>query len=73
MNRDEFLRLMTPEGLSLLAETQFEAKADVVKQVSAMRAAGHDAGLVAVVLSQAKLRRRAKSKFGEFADSMLFT
>jgi hypothetical protein len=73
VNRDEFLRLMTPEGLNLLAQTSYDAKADVVKQVSAMRAAGHEPALVAAVLSQAKLRRRAQSKFGEFADSMLFT
>ncbi|MFM6971440.1 MAG: THUMP-like domain-containing protein, partial [Rhodoluna sp.] len=50
-----------------------DAKADVVKLVTSLRAAGHDPGLVAAVLTQAKLRRRAQAKFGPFADRMLFT
>lgn len=74
MNRDEFVRLLTPEATRLLAEVgRLEAKADVVRLVSRLRAAGHDATLVAAVLTQAKLRRRAEAKFGEFAQSMLFT
>ena len=64
---------MTPEALNLLEEFEFDDKADVVATVSALRAAGHDAGLVAAVLNQAKLRRRAKAKFGDFARHMLFT
>ena len=64
---------MTPDGLSLLAETRFEGKSDVVKLVSDLRAKGHSAAVVAAVLSQAKLRRRAEAKFGEFATRMLFT
>jgi hypothetical protein len=50
-----------------------DAKADVLKLVSALRAEGYDPGLVAAVLSQAKLRRRARKKFGDFTDGMLFT
>lgn len=64
---------MTPEGLQLLSEVSYEEKADVLALVSKLRSAGHEASLVAVVLSQAKLRRRAKAKFGEFASRMLFT
>jgi hypothetical protein len=64
---------MTPEGLKLLSEVSYEDKADVLALVSKLRAAGHEASLVAVVLSQAKLRRRAAAKFGEFATRMLFT
>jgi hypothetical protein len=64
---------MTPEGLKLLSEVSYEDKADVVALVSKLRGAGHEASLVAVVLSQAKLRRRAAAKFGEFASRMLFT
>lgn len=64
---------MTPDGLSLLAETRFDAKSDVVKLVSDLRAKGHSPTVVAAVLSQAKLRRRAEAKFGEFATRMLFT
>lgn len=73
VDKADFLQLMTPEALGLLDQTHFDDKADVVAVVSRLRAAGHDAGLVATVLSQAKLRRRARSKFGEFADRMLFT
>ena len=64
---------MTPEGLQLLSEVSYEEKVDILALVSKLRAAGHEASLVAVVLSQAKLRRRAKAKFGEFAARMLFT
>lgn len=64
---------MTPEGLNLLSETVYEAKADVVKLVASLRSRGHSPALVAAVLSQAKLRRRATAKFGEFAERMLFT
>lgn len=57
----------------MLGEVAYDSKANVVQLVSRLRAAGHDAGLVAAVLSQAKLRRRAEAKFGEFAARMLFT
>ena len=74
VNREDFARLLTTEAQQLLSEVgDLDSKGDVVKLVSSLRAAGHDAGLVAAVLSQAKLRRRARAKFGEFADSMLFT
>ena len=73
MNRDDLLQLLTLEGLALLGRVHYDDKADVLKLVSTLRAEGHDPALVAAVLSQAKLRRRAVSKFGEFAESMLFT
>ena len=74
MDRTEFAKLFTPEALALLnAIGDLDAKADVLKLVSALRAEGYDPGLVAAVLSQAKLRRRARKKFGDFTDGMLFT
>ena len=73
MLHGDFLKLLSPEGQALLAEVSLDTKLDVVKTVSHLRAAGHDAGLVATVLTQAKLRARAKAKFGEFADRMFFT
>lgn len=74
MERQDFIHLLSPEGQALLAEIgPLEAKADVLKLVSSLRAKGHDAGLVAAVLTQAKLRRRAASKFGPFAERMIFT
>ena len=74
MERQDFISLLSPEGQALLAQVgPLEAKADVVKLVSNLRAQGHDAALVAAVLTQAKLRRRAVGKFGPFADRMIFT
>lgn len=74
MERQDFINLLSPEGQALLAQVgPLDAKADVVKLVSSLRAQGHDAGLVAAVLTQAKLRRRAGVKFGPFAERMIFT
>ncbi len=65
---------MSPEGLRLLDSLPpYESTVDVVRIVSQLRAEGHSPGRVAAVLSQAKLRARARAKFGEFASSMLFT
>ncbi|MFM1984577.1 MAG: hypothetical protein RL723_1012 [Actinomycetota bacterium] len=74
MERQDFINLLSPQGQALLAEVgPIEAKSDVLKLVSSLRAKGHEAALVAAVLTQAKLRRRAVAKFGPFADRMIFT
>ena len=73
MLRDDFVKLLSPEGQALLGDLVIDSKLDVVKTISRLRAKGHDAGLVAAALSQAKLRSRAISKFGEFASKMFFT
>ncbi|MFM6963664.1 MAG: THUMP-like domain-containing protein [Micrococcales bacterium] len=74
MNREELTHLLTPDALQLLGSIgDLDAKADVVKLVSSLRAEGYHASLVAAVLTQAKLRRRARKKFGEFTDGLLFT
>lgn len=74
MDRQDFIQLLSPAGQALLAEVgHLDAKADVVRLVTSLRSAGHEPSLVAAVLTQAKLRRRAQSKFGPFADRMLFT
>lgn len=74
MDVADLRRLLSPEGLRLLDEVgDLAATADVVRTVSRLRSAGHDAGLVAAVLEQARLRSRARAKFGDFADRMLFT
>ena len=68
------MSLISPEGQALLAEVgEIDSKADMVKVVSKLRGKGHSAELVATVLTQVKLRRRAKAKFGEFAQTMFFT
>ncbi|GMA28172.1 hypothetical protein [Arenivirga flava] len=74
MDRDELLEVLSPAGLRLLdALPPYESQTDVVRLVGALRKAGHAAGTVAAVLSQAKLRRKAAAKFGPFAERMLFT
>lgn len=74
MNRDELAHLFTPDALQLLGSIgELDAKADVVKLVSSLRAEGYHPTLVAAVLTQAKLRRRARKKFGDFTDGLLFT
>jgi hypothetical protein len=74
VDRQDFILLLSPAGQKLLDEVgHLDAKADVVKLVTGLRSAGHEPALVAAVLTQAKLRRRAQAKFGPFADRMLFT
>lgn len=74
MDKDELITLLSTEGLRLLdGLPPYDTTTDVVRMVSELRAAGHPAALVAAVLTQSRLRRRATAKFGEFADRMLFT
>lgn len=74
MDAAELRDLLSLEGLRLLDELpEWQDSTDVVRTVSQLRKAGHSPGVVAAVLSQAKLRKRARAKFGPFADRMLFT
>lgn len=74
VERDELLALLTPEAMRLLdGLPPLDAKADIVRLVSRLRAEGHEARLVAAVVGQAALRRRAEAKLGPFASRMLFT
>lgn len=74
MERAELVELLTPEGLRLLDELSgADAPGDVVAAVSRLRAAGHSPSLVATALTQARLRAKARPKFGDFASRMLFT
>jgi hypothetical protein len=74
MDRAELVELLSPDGLRLLDSLPpYESSADVVRLVADLRKAGHSPGLVAAVLTQSKLRAKARPKFGEFADRMLFT
>src|SRR5476651_851597 len=70
----ELMELLSPEGLRLLDSLPaYTSTDDVVRSVAQLRKAGHGPGLVAAVLSQSRLRAKARSKFGPFADRMLFT
>lgn len=74
MDRHDLIALLTPEGMRLLdAPNPIEGQGDVVRLVARLRSEGHDARLVAAVLTQQRLRRAAAAKFGPFADRMLFT
>jgi len=74
VDRAELVELLSPEGLRLLDSLpEWDSKADIVRTVAELRRQGHPPGLVATVLSQSKLRGKARAKFGEFASRMLFT
>ena len=70
----ELSALLTPEGLRLLDEVgTIQTSSDVAQIVSRLRGAGHSPDLVSAVVGQARLRSKADSKFGGFAEQMLFT
>ena len=74
MESRELVELLSTGGLRLLDSLPaYESKADIVRVVSELRAAGHAPALVAAVLTQSKLRAKAAGKFGPFAERMLFT
>ncbi|CAM5371094.1 SAM-dependent methyltransferase OS=Leifsonia shinshuensis OX=150026 GN=HNR13_001362 PE=4 SV=1 [Leifsonia shinshuensis] len=74
MDRSELVELLSPEGLRLLDSLPpYRSQKDVLAMVTELRKQGHSPGLVAAVLTQAKLRKKAVGKFGEFASRMLFT
>lgn len=74
MEMAELRTLLTPEGLRLLDEVgAVESTGDAAAAVGRLRALGHSPELVAVVVTQARLRTRARGKFAQFADRMLFT
>ena len=65
--------VLHPGGLALLDSLPPYEEADALRRGASLREAGHSADLVSAVLTQSRLRARAREKFGEFADSMLFT
>ncbi|WP_295838002.1 SAM-dependent methyltransferase [uncultured Microbacterium sp.] len=74
MDTAELTALLTPEGLRLLDEVgPLSSVDDAARAVSRLRGAGHSPDLVSAVVGQARLRVRAATKFGPFADRMLFT
>ncbi|HZL81557.1 MAG TPA: SAM-dependent methyltransferase [Demequina sp.] len=73
MGTESLRRLLEPEGWALLASLPPYEEAEAVRLNESLRAAGHDADLVATVLTQQHLRARARAKLGEFAANMLFT
>ncbi len=69
----ELSALLTPEGLRLVDALRISSTADAASAVSRLRREGLSPDLVSAVVGQARLRERARAKFGPFADRMLFT
>lgn len=66
--------LLTERGQQLLATLpEITSPADVLRLTETLRAQGYDPGLIAAALTQVKLRRQAKAKFGPFAKDLLYT
>jgi hypothetical protein len=74
VEREELDVLLTPRILAAIdAEPAPRAKTDVLTRSTALRRAGFSPDETALILTQARLRRRAHAKFGPFAERMLFT
>ncbi|MFE5407225.1 SAM-dependent methyltransferase [Microbacterium sp. NPDC056569] len=74
MELSELAALLTPEGLRLLdAMPPVDSSDDVARAVTRLRRDGHSPDLVSAVVGQARLRTRARAKFGDLAERMLFT
>ena len=74
MESAELRELLTPEAVTLLDSLPaYTSNTDVLKMVAQLRKEGNSPSLVATVLTQAKLRSKAATKFGDFANRMLFT
>ena len=65
--------LASPQGQALLRSLPPYAEDEVLRLQSRLRSQGHSPTLVAALLTQHRLRDRARAKFGEFADDLLFT
>ncbi|MBW4040905.1 MAG: class I SAM-dependent methyltransferase [Acidobacteria bacterium] len=74
MERSELEALLDARVLSAVdAEARPGTPDDVLARSTALRREGFSPEQAAAILTQAALRRRARAKFGEFADRMLFT
>ena len=65
--------VLTSEGWELLNSLGPYLESESFKLNTDLRKAGHSPEVVAAVLTQAKLRMKARGKFGPFAEHMVFT
>ena len=72
METENLQALLSPEGQSLLAELREYSPDDELALATRLRR-DHPAGLVSAALAQARLRQRARAKFGADAALMYFT
>ncbi|GAB3529621.1 class I SAM-dependent methyltransferase [Arthrobacter monumenti] len=70
---DAIAPLLTSDGWELLNSLGPYLESEAMSLNVELRKAGHPPELVAAVLTQARLRMKARAKFGPFADQMLFT
>lgn len=73
MTPERLAELRGPLGTAALAAAAPLADRDQLAAVTALRRSGYGAELAGAALGQARLRRRARSKFGADADRMFFT
>ncbi|MDD7930751.1 THUMP-like domain-containing protein [Microbacterium thalli] len=73
MDHAELAALLTPEGLRLVDSLHIRSTTDAAAAVSRLRREGLSPDLVSAAVGQARLRERARAKFGPFAERMLFT
>lgn len=73
MNERGLELLLTPKGLDFLEALPPYDEAQSLSLGTALRNEGMDPDLVAAALTQSRLRVKAREKFNEFADHMLFT
>ncbi|QIS39951.1 class I SAM-dependent methyltransferase [Clavibacter capsici] len=74
MDQSDLREVLSLEGLRLLDSLPEPRPGDdMVRIVTALRGEGHSAERVSAVLTQVRLRARARAKFGDFAERMLFT
>ena len=66
-------KLLTPDGWALLGSLPPYDERQAMKTVTSLRDRGVAPDLAAAVVTQSRLRARARAKFGDFADGMLFT
>jgi predicted O-methyltransferase YrrM len=73
MDLDSARIAVSPRGLALLDSLPPYPQIDALKLGEQLRQGGASADVVAVALTQARLRQQAATKFGDFARGMLFT
>lgn len=66
-------KLLSPTGQALLTTLPPYDESQVLALANRLRDDGTDPELVAATLTQSRLRTKARTKFGEFTDQMLFT
>lgn len=66
-------RLLSPDGWALLGALPPYDERHAMKTLTTLRAGGVAPDLAAALVTQSRLRTRARAKFGDFADGMVFT